>query len=76
MHSILMYAGLLVKYIIVSLVVGFIVGIFSRTIGLIVFVVLLLGSFLAAKDDVKKKMVEEEMRGFDEQMKLTRRRLQ
>lgn len=71
-----MYAGLLVKYIIVSLVVGFIVGIFSRTIGLIVFVVLLLGSFLAAKDDVKKKMVEEEMRGFDEQMKLTRRRLQ
>lgn len=76
MHSILMYAGLLVKYIIVSLVVGFIVGIFSRTIGLIVFVVLLLGSFLAAKDDVKKKMVEEEMRGFDEQMKLTRRSLQ
>lgn len=71
-----MYAGLLVKYIIVSLVVGFIVGIFSRTIGLIVFVVLLLGSFLAAKDDVKKKMVEEEMRGFDEQMKLTRRSLQ
>ncbi|OUM97945.1 MAG: hypothetical protein BAA04_05040 [Firmicutes bacterium ZCTH02-B6] len=76
LRNVILYLVSLVKYLLVSVIVGLIVMHFWPVPGLFVLGLMVLGSFAAAKDDTRKHILMEELQGFDEQLRMTIRNLQ